>query len=245
MPFHSKIQISNTITAYFWKNTEDLESLFEQVQLKETSLKRLEDMLSISHKKGFLGVRMLLQHLGYTDFDLEYDLSGKPHLRPTIKGQSSKVESQKIEVNEKPITLHPLPTTQQAVTNNLHISISHSHEFSCICISTNELIGIDLEKMKEKVLRIAPRFMNISHLEKLTTEEQLKKATIIWGVKESVFKVKNEVGISFPDHIHEDEFQLNDTICYSTLTYNNLNERFKSHFYPIEDFITVITHQIF
>ena len=203
MPLHKIIHINETSTAYFWYITEDVTSLFRAVSLKDTSLFRLEGMKSEEHQRGFLAVRMLLQHLGYTDYDLSYDEAGKPHL-----------------------------------SDGKHISISHSHEFSCICIS-DELMGIDLEKLKEKTLKIAPRFMEVNHLENLATSEQIEKATVIWGVKESIFKIKNEKGISFPEHIFENEFCLSDGKCSAELHFNNTIEKFKIHFYKVEDYIFV------
>lgn len=203
MPLHKIIHINETTTAYFWYITEDVTSLFRAVSLKDTSLFRLEGMKSEEHQRGFLAVRMLLQHLGYTDYDLTYDEAGKPHL-----------------------------------SDGKHISISHSHEFSCICIS-DELMGIDLEKLKEKTLKIAPRFMEVNHLENLATSEQIEKATVIWGVKESIFKIKNEKGISFPEHIFENEFCLSDGKCSAELHFNNTIEKFKIHFYKVEDYIFV------
>ena len=203
MPLHRIIHINETTTAYFWHITEDVTSLFRAVSLRDTSLFRLEGMKSEEHQRGFLAVRMLLQHLGYTDYDLTYDEAGKPHLN-----------------------------------DGKHISISHSHEFSCICIS-NKLMGIDLEKLKEKTLKIAPRFMEVKHLENLTTSEQIEKATVIWGVKESIFKIKNEKGISFPEHIFEDEFDLKDGKCTAKLHFNNQIENFQIQFYNVEAYIFV------
>ena len=203
MPLHKIIHINENTTAYFWHITEDVTSLFRAVSLRDTSLFRLEGMKSEEHQKGFLAVRMLLQHLGYTDYDLTYDEAGKPHL-----------------------------------SDGKHISISHSHEFSCICIS-NKLMGIDLEKLKEKTLKIAPRFMEVKHLENLTTSEQIEKATVIWGVKESIFKIKNEKGISFPEHIFEAEFCFSDGKCSAELHFNNTIEKFNIQFYKVEDYIFV------
>jgi len=212
MPLHNIIHINETTTAYFWHITEDVTSLFIAVSLRDTSLFRLEGMKSEEHQKGFLAVRMLLQHLGYTDYDLTYDEAGKPHLIP--------------EAGRNHITQH--------------ISISHSHEFSCICIS-DELMGIDLEKLKEKILKIAPRFMEVKHLENLYTLEQIEKATVIWGVKESIFKIKNEKGISFLEHIFEDAFDLKDGKCIAKLHFNNQIENFHIRFYKIEAYIFVCT----
>lgn len=222
MPFYKSIEINATTTAYFWQITEDVTSLFRAVSLKDTSLFRLEGMKSEEHQKGFLAVRMLLQYLGYTDYDLTYDEAGKPHLEGKRKKAKGKNE---------PNIHHLTPITQ-------HISISHSHEFSCICIS-DELMGIDLEKLKDKTLRIAPRFMEVKHLENLATSEQIEKATVIWGVKESIFKIKNEKGISFPEHIFENEFCLSDGKCSAELHFNNTIEKFKIHFYKVEDYIFV------
>ena len=119
-----------------------------------------------------------------------------------------------------------------------HISISHSHGFSVIVIS-NINIGIDLEILKEKALKLAPRFMDVSHLENLSRENQIKKATVIWGIKESVFKIKNIIGISFQDHIFENDFTLDDKKCTAELRFNNKTENFEILFDFIEDYVFV------
>jgi 4'-phosphopantetheinyl transferase len=224
MPFFQEIKINEQTTAYFWKISEDIDWLFENVPLNEKSSSRLETMSSIEHKKGFLAVRMLLQHVGFTDFDLFYDAFGKPHL---------KTEDGRWKVEESETLNSQLPAS-----SSLHISISHSHEFSCICIS-NQCIGIDLEKHKEKTLKIAPRFMDISHLEHLSESDKIVKATVIWGVKESIFKLKNEKGISFPNHIFESPFYLKDKKGKAYLNFNEIVEEFEFHFYEVENYIFV------
>ena len=220
MPFYKELKINTNTTAYFWKISEDIDWLFENVELNEKSITRLETMSSIEHKKGFLAVRMLLQHIGFTDFDLFYDEFGKPNLK--VESQKSKVKSHE-------------PIIQ-------NISISHSHEFSCICIS-NQCIGIDLEKRKEKALKIAPRFMDVSHLEYLSEADKIAKATVIWGVKESVFKLKNEKGISFPNHISESPFQLEDKKGKAHLNFNGVTEDFEFQFDFVDEYVFVCVLQ--
>ena len=100
-------------------------------------------------------------------------------------------------------------------------------------------MGIDLEKLKEKTLKIAPRFMEVKHLENLSTLEQIEKSTVIWGVKESIFKIKNEKGISFPEHIFENKFCFSDGKCAAELHFNNQIEKFNIQFYKVEDYIFV------
>ena len=209
MPLHKVVYLQPNTKLYLWKISEDFNTLFREVRLKDSSLARLEGMKSESHQKGFLAVRMILQHLEYTDFDLLYDEFGKPHLKP-----------------------------QGCSIKDLELSISHSHDFSAIVISEQK-VGLDLEQLKDKTLKIAPRFMDILHLENLSTEDKIKKATVIWGIKESIFKLKNEVGISFADHISETAFTFEDKITTATLKFNNKEEKFKIQFDQEEDYIFV------
>lgn len=122
------------------------------------------------------------------------------------------------------------------------ISISHSHEFATIIISEKN-VGIDLEIQKEKILKIAPKFMDVCHLENLSHQDQIKKATVIWGIKEAIFKIKNQKGISFPDHIFESEFHLKDNKTAAQLRFENKTENFEIHFQEIENYILVFAFQ--
>jgi len=209
MPLHKVVYLSNNTKLYLWKITEDFDTLFSQVKLKDSSLARLEGMKSERHQKGFLAVRMLLQHNDYSDFDLFYDEFGKPHIKP-----------------------------QGCSIKDVEISISHSADFSAIVIS-NSKVGLDIERAKVKILRIAKRFMDVSHLENLSEEEKINKATVVWGIKESIFKIKNEKGISFPNHIFEEDFNFEDKKATATLKFNNKEEKFQIQFDSVEDYIFV------
>ena len=203
MPLFKTRQFNATTQILVWKISESYEELFDAIILNEKNSIRLAGMKSEIHQRAFLSVRKLMQHAGFTDFDLYYDEFGKPHLN-----------------------------------DGKHITISHSHEFSVIVIS-DEVIGADLELLKEKTLKIAPRFMETFHLENLSHEEKMKKATVIWGIKESVFKIKNEPGISFPLHIFEKEFNLEDKKAVAELKFNNKTEYFDVVFDFIEDYVFV------
>lgn len=80
MPLYKFVAIDEDTRLLIWKNTESVEEFLHHVKLKDTCMSRVDGMKSELHKKGFLGVRMLMQEIGYTDFDLFYDANGKPHL---------------------------------------------------------------------------------------------------------------------------------------------------------------------
>jgi len=82
-----------------------------------------------------------------------------------------------------------------------HISISHSHNFTAIIISSNIEVGIDIEKQRDKILRIAYKFTPIEEYRTLAnTDAIIRKLTAVWGSKESLYKIYAQQGLSFLNH---------------------------------------------
>ncbi|WP_426090812.1 4'-phosphopantetheinyl transferase family protein [Flavobacterium sp. DSR3-2] len=124
-----------------------------------------------------------------------------------------------------------------------HISITHSHNFSAIIIS-DETVGIDIELQRDKITRIADKFCNseFKFLD-MDSEEYIRKLTVIWGAKEAIFKIRNEKGISFKNHINVQSFELNVKQNDAKLHFNNLIIDFNIHFEEIEGFTLVYAFQ--
>jgi phosphopantetheinyl transferase len=204
MPLYKIINCKKS-SIYVWKIEENLEQLLAEVKLKETSNLRLKTMTSISHQKGFLAVRMLLQYLNLSDYDLFYSETGKPFL-----------------------------------TTGKIISITHAHDFSVIMLSDGSC-GIDIEKKKEKIIKIGPRFCDEAHLNENHESKALaiSKYTIAWGVKEAIFKIKNEAGISFPKHITIEPFTKAEGYLNAKLFFNHKEEHFIASFQEFEYYVLV------
>lgn len=123
-----------------------------------------------------------------------------------------------------------------------HISITHSHHFSAIILS-NETVGIDIEMQREKILKIAHKFVNdeeLERLQKMDTNDYIKKLTVKWGAKEAIFKIRNEKGISFKDHIQVTPFKLNEIQTLADLNYNSTNQKFTIHFSELDTNFTLV-----
>lgn len=208
MPLLKTINCNPTTEILLWKITESLAELSSEVTLNPKNQQRLNGMKSELHQRAFLCVRKLLQLKGYTDFDLEYDQFGKPHLK-----------------------------------DGKHISISHSHEYATLIIS-DEITGIDIELQRDKIIRIADKFVEPEwkFLDK-ENQEYIRKLTVIWGVKESIFKIRNEAGISFKDHIHVHPFEIKDQSGIADLHFQNSVIQFKYHFIEIDNFTLVYAFQ--
>jgi 4'-phosphopantetheinyl transferase len=116
-----------------------------------------------------------------------------------------------------------------------HISITHSHQFSAIILS-DEVVGIDIELQREKIIRIADKFADteFSFLTPNEKTEYIRKLTVIWGAKEAIFKIRNEKGISFKDHIKVDTFEMNDAQTKTELHFDDIIRDFKVCFEEFE-----------
>lgn len=121
-----------------------------------------------------------------------------------------------------------------------HISITHSHNFSAIIIS-DETVGIDIELQRDKIIRIADKFADseFEFLEREKTADYIRKLTVIWGAKEAIFKIRNEKGISFNDHIKVNAFELGAKQTSAELHFNNSVKDFRIYFEDIENFTLV------
>ena len=122
-----------------------------------------------------------------------------------------------------------------------HVSITHSHHFSAIIIS-DETVGIDLEMQREKIIRIADKFVNDKELNRLKSfdlQDYIKKLTVKWGAKEAIFKIRNEKGISFKDHIQVNTFEIEDQKTTAILEFESIKQQFSIYFEEFENFTLV------
>ncbi|MDA0177699.1 4'-phosphopantetheinyl transferase superfamily protein [Mesoflavibacter profundi] len=117
-----------------------------------------------------------------------------------------------------------------------HISITHSFTFSGVIISDNE-VGIDIEMQREKIAKIAKKFVEYE-FEYLDTEAEdyINKLTVIWGIKESLYKLFATPGMLFREHFLVIPFSIKDeeTVCW--IDYNGLKKRYNSYFLEFEGF---------
>ena len=113
--------------------------------------------------------------------------------------------------------------------NGNYISISHSKELVAIIINEQQ-VSIDIEKISEKALRLAPKFVSENNLKKLSKE----KATLIWCIKEVVFKWHQKGGVDFIKDIIIPEFSVKEkgiiTIQFKNKELNLNYQKINNHY---------------
>jgi phosphopantetheinyl transferase len=87
-----------------------------------------------------------------------------------------------------------------------HISLSHSFDYAAVMIG-KEPVGIDIEQVKEKVERIAHKFMRKKELAFIADANKIQQLYVCWCAKEAVYKCYGQKEISFLDNILLEPFQ--------------------------------------
>lgn len=90
-----------------------------------------------------------------------------------------------------------------------HISITHSFTFSAIIISDVE-VGIDIEKNREKIKIIQHKFVNFERWFISEDDDYIEQLTVIWGGKESLYKIYPHGGLTFKNDIDIESFKMKD-----------------------------------
>lgn len=117
-----------------------------------------------------------------------------------------------------------------------HISITHSFTFSGVIVSTSE-VGIDIEMQREKIAIIAKKFVEyeLNYLSE-TDAEYVRKLTVIWGIKESLYKLFATPGMLFREHFLVIPFMLEDGETVAWIIYKDRKYRYNTWFLEFEGF---------
>lgn len=120
-----------------------------------------------------------------------------------------------------------------------HISITHSYTFTAIIVS-DQPVGIDIEKQRDKILRIAHKFTPIEEYNTLANHEALvSKLTVVWGAKESLYKIYGKKKLRFLHHIYIKDFSFIDTKTTGVIKYKGHVSTHSIHFFEFDGFTCV------
>ena len=82
-----------------------------------------------------------------------------------------------------------------------HFSISHCGDYAAAIVSKDKRVGIDIEVPTEKISRIMYKFLSAKEHELFQLiqpdKDRIPFATLLWSVKESIFKWYGDGGVDF------------------------------------------------
>jgi phosphopantetheinyl transferase len=113
--------------------------------------------------------------------------------------------------------------------NTCHFSISHTKNMAAAIISNSQPVGIDIEMITDKALRVAHKFLREEEVQ-LIINDSKEDVTLLWSIKETIFKWYGLGSVDFREDIQikKMSFNLDENIaeCSFRKTNQMLNVNF-------------------
>jgi 4'-phosphopantetheinyl transferase len=123
-----------------------------------------------------------------------------------------------------------------------HFSVSHSGDYSAAITSFLTPVGIDIERIRDRIERVTDRFLTEKELSWMNRTYRLEQLHICWGAKESLYKLNGKSNVDFKTDMELEQF---DYLCIGKGSFNatmNLPEGkrdFTIQYRKIEDYMLV------
>lgn len=119
-----------------------------------------------------------------------------------------------------------------------NISISHSNDYAAVIIYKDNMVGIDIEKISNKIERIAKRFLSEIELSFINSEKKIEQQYVCWGVKETLFKLYGKGNLPFIGGIQIKPFEYQDKGTVSAkITTTNYTKEFKVEYLKVGEYM--------
>ena len=128
------------------------------------------------------------------------------------------------------------------LSNNKFISISHSFEY-CGVIVSDVKVGLDIEKLRPKILNISKKFISESdwNLIKLSSVENVTK---VWTIKEAVFKAFGHKAIDFKKNIIITSINKKFNKASVSISNNQITENYNIEIYNFSQYLCCVAKLI-
>ncbi len=126
---------------------------------------------------------------------------------------------------------------------NCFISITHSNDLIAVMISEKHRIGIDIEEIHARILKLSSKFLSMEEIKCLVPGDPLEKIHVMWGAKEVMYKIHGIGGIDFRKDLHTDPFEYSEAgNMTSSISKKGYNETFKIFYERLGGYMLTWAH---
>ncbi|MCX6351165.1 MAG: 4'-phosphopantetheinyl transferase superfamily protein [Bacteroidetes bacterium] len=108
-------------------------------------------------------------------------------------------------------------------------------------IISNKNVGIDIQEYTPKIERIAAKFVNKEEWKMIRLDLQKEQLHLVWGAKESMYKLYGKRKVDFRGHMNISPFEFNNDggIISGSLHKKEYQKNFNIHYKILEDYLLV------
>ncbi len=126
------------------------------------------------------------------------------------------------------------------------ISVSHSRDFAALILSLNHPVGIDIERIRERIENVKERFLTPAELGWVGYGDRPEKLHVLWGAKESAYKLSGNPDLDMRSDIIVEPFDYlcnKEGTCMVRVNEAGTAKRILMIYEKIEDYLLVYTPQ--
>ena len=124
--------------------------------------------------------------------------------------------------------------------HSYHFSISHTGDMAAAIISHEKQVGIDIEIISGKAIRVGRKFLHENELHLATKDEQADSAfhhTLMWSIKETIFKWYGLGNVDFREDMHIRSIHHNEQENTATCFFRKTNQMLLVNFLRIDNMV--------
>lgn len=119
-----------------------------------------------------------------------------------------------------------------------NISISHTNGFVAVALHFTSSVGVDIERYSNRVERIERRFIRPDEALNLPNKDRTRALLIYWSAKESAFKLLDEEGVDWRDHLQVHPFLLAEKGFFQLTEYKTAHAHsYRINYWSHPDFV--------
>ena len=124
-----------------------------------------------------------------------------------------------------------------------HFSFSHCKGYAAVAVSDTDPIGIDIEIIHPRILKVAHKFLNDTEkalITNLSEVIQLQQMAFFWAAKEAMYKQHEQLGIDFARDFNVLEIAKEDKgIVDAQILHKGVEKLVKLDYHFGEDYVCV------
>jgi phosphopantetheinyl transferase len=139
-----------------------------------------------------------------------------------------------------PVELIKVADTRKPFLENeaYHFSISHCGDYAVAIVSKTARVGVDIELPTEKVVRISHKFLHADELEQWSQTKDIQLATVLWSVKEAMFKWWGKGNVDFSEMLRIEDVHLKkDQVFHARFIKDDIAVSFPVHYKLFDEIV--------
>lgn len=147
------------------------------------------------------------------------------------------------EISKSELSIYYNGNNKPFIKGGSHfISISHSRDLTSVLLSAEKRVGIDLEYITRRILKIRDRFINSKDVITADEEEVKYHLHLHWCAKEALYKICDKQDINFKEDITIESFHPNEKGMIKGRVQNKTrNEKFDLNYFSLGNYAIVWT----